>query len=143
MNYLRWYYKYHNTDNKFLKNYYFLRFKLVQKKFGAAIPITAKFGNNIIFPHGLYGIFVSKDAIIGNNCTIFHQVTIGRNDTKTSKKFGTPKIGDNVYIGCGAKIIGKVKIENNVRIGANCVVTNDIPSNKTVIMEKNRIIDRS
>lgn len=65
---------------------------------------------------------------------IFQQVTIGSNRTLGSKHWGTPIIGDNCYIGTGAKIIGNVKIEDNCRIGANAVVTKDVPSNSTVVL---------
>ena len=92
------------------------------------------------FPHGLSGIFISKKAKIGMNCVIFHQVTIGSNTLSDSKHFGSPTIGDNVYIGCGAKIIGNVTIGNNVRIGANCIITENVQDNCTVVMDKPRII---
>lgn len=85
-------------------------------------------------PHGLNGIIISHNAVIGKNATIFHQVTIGEG------KNGAPIIGNNVLIGAGAKIIGNVKIGNNVRIGAGCVVSCDIPDNCTVVLEKPRII---
>ncbi|WP_285959077.1 serine O-acetyltransferase [Thomasclavelia spiroformis] len=96
----------------------------------------ASFESIPIFPHGLYGIIISKNAKIGKNCTIFHQVTIGEG------KDGAPCIGNNCYIGAGAKIIGKIKIGNNVKIGANCVVIEDIPDNSIVVLEKTRIIIR-
>lgn len=95
-----------------------------------------------VFPHGLNGIFISANAVIGASCTIYHQVTIGSNDIKTSKSYGAPIIGDNVYIGTGAKIIGGVKIGNNVRIGANCIITDNVPDNATVVMNKPRVIIR-
>lgn len=95
------------------------------------------------FPHGFTGIFVSEGAKIGKNCVIFHQVTIGSNTIPGSSGQGFPTLGDNVYIGCGAKIIGNVHIGNNVRIGANCVVTRDVPDNATVVMEKPRVIVRN
>lgn len=59
---------------------------------------------------------------------------------KRFKKIGSPTIGDNVYIGAGAKIVGNVKIGNNVRIGANCIVVNDVPDNSTIVLTKPRII---
>lgn len=71
---------------------------------------------------------------------IFHHVTIGSNTLKKSKRIGAPTIGNNVYIGAGAKIIGNVTIGNNVRIGANCVVVDDIPDNCTVVLPKSKII---
>lgn len=92
------------------------------------------------FPHGLHGIFISKQASIGDGCVIFHQVTIGSNTLKDATKAGAPKIGDNVYIGTGARIIGNINIGNNVRIGANAIVTNDIPDNATVVLPKPRVI---
>ncbi len=112
-------------------------------KYNAYIPWTVKFASMPMLPHGLCGIFISADAKIGKNCVIFHQVTIGSNTLKDSKGFGSPTLGDNVYIGAGAKIIGGVKIGNNVRIGANCVVTMDIPDNTTVVVEKPRLIVKS
>lgn len=104
------------------------------------IPLSAKIGDNVTFPHGICGIFISQGAEIGNSAVIFHQVTIGSNTLDDSKNCGAPTIRDNVYIGAGAKIIGKVLIGNNVRIGANAVVTTDIPDNATVVLEHSRII---
>lgn len=86
------------------------------------------------------GVFISHGAVIGENCTIFHQVTIGSKTLRDSRRFGSPVIGNNVYIGAGAKIIGHCIIGNHVRIGAGCVVTVDIPDDVTVVMEKPRII---
>ena len=105
-----------------------------------SIILYTSISDNIVFPHGIYGIFISQGAQIGDNCTIFHQVTIGSNTLPDSKYFGSPKIGKNVYIGAGAKIIGNVTIGDNVRIGANAVVTKDIPDNATVVQASPRII---
>ena len=93
-------------------------------------------------PHGMSGIFVSKGAVIGKNCTVFQQVTIGSNAIEGSKSYGAPVIGDNVYIGAGAKIIGGVTVGDNVRIGANCVVTESVPADSTVVLQKPRVIVR-
>lgn len=109
-------------------------------KYSADIPINIELPTSTAFPHGFNGIFISHGAKIGENCTIFHQVTIGSNTLKDHRKFGAPTIGDNVYIGVGAKIIGNCTIGNNVRIGANCVVTEDIDDNMTVVMQKPRLI---
>lgn len=67
---------------------------------------------------------------IGNNVKVMQQVTIGR--CVAGNRQGVPIIGDNIYIGAGAKIVGKVNIGNNVIIGANAVVTKDVPSNAVV-----------
>lgn len=98
--------------------------------FGIEIPFEAKIGGGIRLVH-LNGIVIGADAVIGDRCTIFHQVTIGANEHKINIK-KTATIGDNVYIGCGAKIIGNIKIGNNVKIGANAVVTKDVQDGLTV-----------
>ena len=90
----------------------------------------------IFNPHGINGIVIAQGARIGKNCRISHQVTIGRS------MGGCPTIGDNVYIGPGAKIFGNIKIGNNVRIGANCPVFFDVPDNSTVVLPKPRIIQK-
>lgn len=96
----------------------------------------ARFATPPRLPHGLNGIIVSHNAVIGKNCTIFHQVTIGEG------KGGAPAIGDDVLIGAGAKIIGPITIGNGCKIGAGCIVTQDIPDGATVVMERPRIIIR-
>lgn len=89
------------------------------------------------------GIFITQSAVIGKNVVIFQQVTIGANTVKGSKSYGAPVIGDNVYIGAGAKIIGNAEIADNCRIGANCVVVDNVPFNSLVITDKPRIIQRN
>lgn len=106
----------------------------------AGIPVETQISECPVFPHGIDGVFISKGAKIGRNCTIFHQVTIGSNTLKGSKHTGTPVIGDNVLIGAGAKIIGGIHVGNNVCIGANCVVSDDIPDRCSVVMPKPRVI---
>lgn len=127
-------------NNKFKKAMYINKYNKILYKNNSFIPLNCSLGNNIVFPHGLCGIFISQGAKIGNNCTIFQHVTIGSNMFKDSKTFGSPTIGDNVFIGAGAKIIGNVKIGNNVRIGAGAIINMDIPNNCTVVMSKPTII---
>ena len=92
------------------------------------IPLETSIGG-VRFPH-LMGIVLSGKATIGESCTIMHQVTIGVDDIKGS---GAPTIGNNVFIGAGAKIIGDITIGNNVVIGAGAIVTHSIPDGKTVV----------
>lgn len=122
----------------FLKAYYKFYLRRVDAKNGAAINFCSDGSNNFeghpILGHGIKGVVIAGGAKIGKNVFISHQVTIGRSKNEA------PIIGDNVYIGPGAKIFGGIKIGNNVRIGANCVVFQNIPDNATVVLEKPRII---
>ncbi|MEW8321979.1 MAG: hypothetical protein AB2606_04985 [Candidatus Thiodiazotropha taylori] len=95
---------------------------LIRLLYGSFIPPETKIGKNIKFGHKM-GIVISRNAIIGDNVLIRHQVTIGS---------GTAIIGNNVDIGSGAKIIGNLTIGDNCIIGANAVVVKDTPPNVVV-----------
>ena len=77
---------------------------------------------------------MSNNAHSGRGCVIFQHVTIGSNTLKDSKRRGAPYIEENVYIGCGAKIIGDVHVGKNARIGVNCVVVKDVPANSVTVI---------
>lgn len=111
----------------------------ILRKHNADIPCASHI-HPFATPHGLCGIFISYGARIGTGCTIFHQVTIGSNTLPDSRGQGAPTIGNNVYIGAGAKIIGNVTVGDNARIGANCVVTFDVPANATVVLGTPKVI---
>lgn len=106
------------------------------------IGLNSNVMGRVITPHGLFGIFISDKAQIGGNTVIFHHVTIGSNNLKDSSKRGSPIIGDNFYIGAGAKVIGAVRIGNNVRIGANCIVVKDVPDNSVVVTKGTCVIQK-
>lgn len=125
------------------KNWKKIIWNKYMEKHAASISIDAKIASPLILPHGVSGIFITQSATIGQNVVIFQQVTIGANTIKGSKSYGAPNICDNVYIGAGAKIIGNANIHVNSRIGANAVVTTDIPANSTVVCGKSRIIMHS
>lgn len=127
------------AKSKIGKAYYRHHVYRMESKLHAFIPLSAKIEDMPIFPHGLNGIFISGGAKIGKDCVIFHQVTIGSN-TLDGSNVGSPTIGDHVYMGAGAKIIGNVRVGNNVRIGANCVVFEDVPDNATVVLPAPRVI---
>ena len=106
---------------------------------GIEIHPGAKIGKRFVIDHGI-GIVIGETAIIGNDCLIYHQATLGT--TGNEKNFKRhPTIGNNVMVGSGAKILGNISIGNNVKIGANAVVTRNIQNNSTVI-EFNRIINK-
>lgn len=86
---------------------------------------TRNIGGGLIIQHGFSTIISAKK--IGNNCKIYQQVTIGYNH-----RLEAPILGNNVEVCCGAKVIGGIHIGNNVLIGANSVVVNDVPSNCVV-----------
>lgn len=94
---------------------------------GADIQLNTSIGGGLLIPHP-NGIVIHPSSIIGANCLIFQQVTIGT----THKSPIPPKIGNHVDIGAGAKILGNISIDNNVKIGANAVITKSVASNTTV-----------
>ena len=97
---------------------------------GIEIHPGAKIGNRLFIDHGM-GIVVGETTTIGDNCTIYHGVTLGGTGKDIKKRH--PDIGNNVIIGCGAKVLGPIKIGNNVKIGANAVVLKDVPDNSTIV----------
>lgn len=106
----------------------------------ASISIDAQIDAPLILPHGVSGIFLTQSAKVGRNVVIFQQVTIGANTIENSKTYGAPSIGNDVYIGAGAKIIGNVNVADNCRIGANAVVVENVPYNSLVVSDKPKII---
>lgn len=111
-------------------------------RYGAFIGLNTEFSSIPILPHNLFGIFISESSKIGRNVTIYQHVTIGANQLKGSKNFGSPTIEDGVLIGAGAKIVGKVTIGRNSRIGAGCVVTHDVPPNSVVVLHRPMVITK-
>lgn len=101
-----------------------------QYKFGISISYQTKIDKGLYIGH-FGGIVVNPLAVIGKNCNISHEVTIG--SSNRGQKRGVPVIGDNVYIGPGAKIFGNIRIGNNVAVGANCVVSKDVPDNGIIV----------
>ena len=85
------------------------------------------------------GIFISDYVHVGKGATLFQQVTIGIKDYDHGLD-KVPTLADNVTVGAGAKVLGPIKIGNNVTIGANAVVTKDIPDNAVVVGNPGKII---
>lgn len=106
-------------------------------KFGCFIPHSTSIGRGLYLGH-VRDIVVNERAVIGENCNISQGVTIGQ--ANRGRRQGTPVIGRNVYIGPGAKIVGAVHVGNDVAIGANCVVTDDVPDHAVVVGVPGRVI---
>ena len=115
-----------NTNNCFIRTLAKIQRVRLTRKYGVQIPETCIIGPGLELPHCL-PIVVHYNAKIGKNCTLHQFVTIGGDSRGKA-----PVIGDNCFIGSGAVIIGDIKIGKNVTIGANAVVTKDVPDNATV-----------
>lgn len=112
--------------------------QIASRRTGIEIHPGAQIGDGLFIDHGK-GVVIGETAVIGNNCTIYHQVTLGGTGRqKHSKRH--PTVGDNVLIGAGAKVLGPVTIGNNAMIGAGSIVLDDVPDNSTVTGMKARVI---
>lgn len=111
--------------------------KFVQIICGIEIGTTTRIGRRLQFEH--HGCIVIHGAsVIGDDCLIRHGVTLG--NVGAVDPMGAPTLGNRVNIGAGAKILGRIKIGNDVVVGANAVVTKDVPDNAVVVGIPARII---
>ena len=114
---------------------------------GIEIHPAAKIGSNFFMDHGL-GIVIGETTEIGENVTIYQGVTLGgimpsvESDLQRNQK-RHPTIGNNVIIGSGAQILGPINVGDNARIGANSVVSKDVPSDVTVAGIPARVFAKS
>jgi serine O-acetyltransferase len=106
-------------------------------KYGISIGHRTRIGSGLYIGH-FGGIIVNIGAVIGKNCNLSQGVTIGQ--ANRGARRGVPVIGDNVFIGPGAVVLGKITIGNNVAIGANSVVTRDVPDGAVVVGAPAQII---
>ena len=104
---------------------------------GIEIHPGAKIGKRLFIDHGM-GIVFGETAEIGDNCTIYHGVTLGGTGKDTGKRH--PTIGNNVLISTGAKVLGPFTVGDNSRIGANAVVLQEVPPDSTVVGIKARVV---
>jgi serine O-acetyltransferase len=114
--------------------YYFMRFV-----FTASVPYTATIGRNSSFNNWGMGVVIHRRAVIGENCEIAHHVTIGGRGGFQE----VPVVGDNVFIGAGAKILGPIRIGDGATIGANAVVLHDVPAHSVAAGIPARIIKKN
>jgi serine O-acetyltransferase len=104
---------------------------------GIEIHPGARFGKRFFIDHGK-GIVIGETTEVGNDVIIYQGVTLGGTSTKKVKRH--PTLGNNIVVGCGAKVLGNITIGDNCQIGANSVVIKDIPANSTVVGIPARIV---
>tara|TARA_Y100001934_G_C12146031_1_gene674949 strand:+ start:397 stop:933 length:537 start_codon:yes stop_codon:yes gene_type:complete len=104
---------------------------------GVEIHPAAEIGCNLFIDHGT-GVVIGETAIIGNDCTLYHGVTLGGTSWEKGKRH--PTLGNNVVVGAGAKILGPIAIESGARIGSNAVVVKNVPKNSTVVGIPARVV---
>jgi|SRR5690554_4328459 len=109
-----------------------LIYKFMRVFFSCDIKYTIKIGSGVKFYHNALGVVIHKQSVIGDNVSIYQNVTLGGNG-KIEELNGPPIIKDGVFIGAGAVILGPVTIGKNAKIGANAVVNCDIPSGATAV----------
>ncbi|MBT7446005.1 MAG: serine O-acetyltransferase [Methylococcales bacterium] len=107
---------------------------------GIEIHPGAKIGRRFFIDHGM-GVVIGETAEIGNDCTLYHAVTLGGTSWSAGKRH--PTLGNDVVIGAGAKVLGPIFIGDGARVGSNAVALKDVPAGATVVGIPGRIIKKS
>ena len=132
---------FHKISNFFYKAGFDLIARIISQTIrfftGIEIHPGAKIGKNLFIDHGM-GVVIGETSEIGNNVTIYHNVTLGGSSPSIDSERQRhekrhPTIGNDVVVGSGAQIIGPIKVGNNSRIAANAVVVKDVPENATMV----------
>ena len=110
-----------------------LLYQVIFHRFGAELRIDTPIGGGLYIAHPA-GVVLSPDSM-GENCSVISAVTVGMRN-----EYAFPKIGDRVFIGAGARILGDIEIGDDVQVGANSVVIKDTPAGSTVVGIPGRII---
>ena len=108
-----------------------------RRRTGIEIHPGAVIGRRLVIDHGM-GIVIGETAEIGDDCLIYHGVTLGGTGKDVGKRH--PTIGNNVLIGTGAKVLGPIKVGDNSRIAANSVVLKEIPEDSTAVGIPARVV---
>jgi serine O-acetyltransferase len=107
---------------------------------GVEIHPGAVIGRRFFIDHGM-GVVIGETAEIGNDCTLYHGVTLGGTTWEKGKRH--PTLGNNVVIGAGAKILGPITLGNDVRVGSNSVVVKSVDNAQTVVGVPARVLKDS
>jgi serine O-acetyltransferase len=117
---------------------------LIRLVFGCYIPYRATIGAGTKFGYGGIGVVIHDKSVIGRDCTIGQGVTLGGGRGGLGRYgTGVPRLGDNVFVGAGAKLLGPVELGDNSVVGANAVVTSDVAANTVVAGIPARVLERS
>ena len=108
-----------------------------RRRTGIEIHPGATIGRRLVIDHGM-GIVIGETAEIGDDCLIYHGVTLGGTGKDVGKRH--PTIGNNVLIGTGAKVLGPIRVGDNSRIAANSVVLKEIPEDSTAVGIPARVV---
>ncbi|PLX59598.1 serine O-acetyltransferase [Sedimenticola selenatireducens] len=107
---------------------------------GIEIHPGATIGRRFFIDHGM-GVVIGETAVIGDDCTLYHGVTLGGTSWQKGKRH--PTLGRNVVVGAGAKVLGPIEIGDGARIGSNAVVLKAVPPGTTVVGVPGRLIEAS
>ena len=110
-----------------------LLYQLIFHRFGAELRLDTPIGGGLYIAHPA-GVVLSPDSM-GENCSVISAVTVGMRN-----EYAFPKIGDRVFLGAGARILGDIVVGDDVQVGANSVVIKDIPAGSTVVGIPSRVI---
>ncbi|MCV9931240.1 serine acetyltransferase [Flavobacterium sp. LS1R47] len=121
--------QYYRKKNRFFFYFFFLWLRRLKFKYGFDISYRTKIGKGLYIGH-FGGVVIHGDVIIGENCNLSQGITIGV--LVRGNKVGVPKIGNRVFIGPGATILGEIIIGNDVLLGTNAIVTFDVPDSSVV-----------
>lgn len=141
----RWVYKFLyyfrkvSTSDNILLYYYRFRYRMICERHGMEIPRSTKIGKGLYVGHS-YNITINSAAVLGENINIHKGVTIGRENRGERK--GVPNIGNKVWIGVNATIVGNIVIGDDVLIAPNAYVNCDVPSHSVVIGNPCKIVSK-
>jgi serine O-acetyltransferase len=106
---------------------------------GIEIHPGAQIGRRFFIDHGM-GVVIGETAVIGDDCTLYHGVTLGGTSWQKGKRH--PTLGDDVVVGAGAKVLGPIDIGDGARIGSNAVVVKPVPAGATVVGVPGKLVER-
>ena len=131
---------YRRAHRLYEKGHYFWARWISQRaarKSGIEIHPGAQIGKGLFIDHGS-GVIIGETTIIGDNCTLYHGVTLGGTGKEQGKRH--PTLGNNVMVSAGAKVLGSFKVGDNSKIGAGAVVIKEVPDNATVVGVPGRVV---